>query len=672
MKSGMGGPYPGSQPFGRGDREVFFGRADDADLLTEWWRTNKLTYLVGPAGRGKTSLLQAGILPLLLKGGGRGGWQGKLNVLPVGCLSTGVTFPVAALPPHNPYTLALLRSWSAGETPTKLASLSIRDFVGTIPGTGPILAAIDPIDELHGGSGPRQRHRRDFLAELEDALHGDPRLHLLVIGREPAVGLTVKVLGNGLRHEIQPLTKQKALDAVTGPMTAVGRKFADGAAERLVKDLMTSRLAGRNGAEQYVVTNDPVEPVLLQVACARLWESLPPDGRPVTVQDVRGYGDVDQALTTWVNAAIGEVADDYDMSAKRLGTWLAEAFVTEIGTRNKQYEGISTTARMPNAIPSTLEDRHLLTSSMQSSGNRWYELIGDRLVEAVRQLGSGGFGSDAIERADNGMPGRLLAAERALAEGELELAKQQATALRDIAKSRAQSTSEVFAFLGKAYSLLGNIAWEHGNSRDAEAQHREAMRYFEAAADTQAVGYQLTAIGHLLLEQGRTDEAVSTLDSALKRLRNDLVVRIFYATALWQLGEGRAAVAVLNEALTIDGNHADALRTRGEILADLGEARDAIRDLDRVPDADQPATRAARGLALAELGERRAARREIEKAIAEGERSGPALLYAARAFALIGDQLAAEENARLATDATDPPLSWRQLEAARKLGGVEN
>jgi tetratricopeptide (TPR) repeat protein len=663
MKSGMDGPYPGPRPFGRADREVFFGRAEDADLLAEWWRTNRLTYMAGPAGRGKTSLLQAGILPLLL--------NRKLNVLPVGCLYSGVTFPVAALPPHNPYTLSLLRSWSAGETSTKLAALSIRDFVGTIVGRGPILAAIDPIDELDGSSGPRQRQRRDFLADLEDALHAHPRLHLLIVGREQAVGLTAKVLGNGLRHEIQPLTKQEALDAVAGPAMAVGRRFADGAAERLVKDLMTSRVAGRNVTEQYVSANDPVEPVLLQVTCARLWESLPPDGSPVTVQDVRGYGEVDQALTAWANATISEVADDYDLSAKRLGTWFVETFITEIGTRNKQYEGVSATARMSNAIPSTLEDRHLLTSSVQSSGSRWYELISDRFVEAVRQIGAGGPGYEAVERQDGGMSGRLLAAERALAEGELELAKRHATALRDVAKSRTHSTPEVFAFLGKAYSLLGNIACEYGNSWEAEAQYREALRHFVAAADTQAAGYQLTAIGHLLLEQGRTDDAVSVLDSALRRLRNDPVVRIFYATALWQLGEGRAAVAVLNEALSIDGDHAGALRTRGEILADLGEARDAIRDLDRVPHADRPTTRAARGLALAELGQRRAARREIETAISAGERSGPALLYAARAFALIGDKLAAEQSARLAADATDPPLTWRQLETARKLVGQE-
>ena len=449
-------------------------------------------------------------------------------------------------------------------------------------------------------------------------------------------------------------------------MIATGRRFTAGTAERLVKDLMTSRLTGRGDAEGHVSTSGPVEPVLLQVTCARLWESLPPDDTPVTVQDVRGYGDVDQALAAWATGVICETADDYDLSAKRLGTWFTDAFITSTGTRNKQHEGVSETARMNNAIPAALEDRHLLTSSGQSSGNRWYELISDRLVEAVRHIGASGFGYEAAERQTDGMADLLATAERALVEGELELAEQQATALRNTAKSRT-SSSEVFALLANAYSLLGNIAYEQGNAREAVADYREAMSHFGAVSDVHAVGYQLTAIGHLLLDQGDVDEAASMLGSALTRLRNDPVVRIFYATALWQLGDGRAAVAVLNEALTIDGKHADALRIRGEILADLGEARDAIRDLDRVPDANRPATRAARGLALAELGDRRAARIEIEKAISSGQRSGPALLYAARAFALIGDKLAAEENARLAADATDPPLLGRQLEAARRL-----
>ena len=656
MKYGNEGPYPGRLPFRQADRDKFFGRADDARLLVEWWRTNRLTYAVAPAGRGKTSLLNAGVLPLLT--------GEKLKVLPVGRLSFGITFPLAALPAHNPYALALLRSWSSGETATRLAGLSIREFVAAIAGTGPILAAIDPTDELVANGGARRRHRRDLLAELVETLRGDPRLHLLIVGREQAIGIVAEVLGNGLRYDLPPLTWQGAIDAVSGPMKAAGQPFAEGAAEKVVSDVTTSRLVGRNGAERYVTT-DQIEPALLQAVCAGLWESLPPNVSPVTAQDVRSHGDADLALTRLAGAIVGEVADDHDLSAKRLGTWLAEAFITDIGTRDKQYEGVSATAHMPNAVAVTLEDSHLLISSVQS-GSRWYELISDRLVEPLRQLAAR-MGQAATERRDGGMLGRLLAAERALAAGELELAKRHTIALRQAAESRPRSTSEGFALLGRGYSLLGNIAYENGKPREAEDQYREAMRYFAAAGDGQAVGYQLTAIGQLLLEQGRMVEAVTALSSAIARVPNDLVVRVFYATALWQFGEGRAAVAVLTDALSIDGDNADALRARGEILADLGEAREAIRDLDRVADAGRPATRAARGLALAELGDRRAARREIEGAVTVGERSGPVLYYAARAFALIGDKSASAEHARLAADATDPPLSEPRREMARKL-----
>ena len=43
------------------------------------------------------------------------------------------------------------------------------------------------------------------------------------------------------------------------------------------------------------------------------------------------------------------------------------------------------------------------------------------------------------------------------------------------------------------------------------------------------------------------------------------------------------------------------------------------------------------------------------------------LLYAARAALLVGDEIAAEEYARQADYATDPPLSDPQRELARKL-----
>ena len=86
----------------------------------------------------------------------------------------------------------------------------------------------------------------------------------------------------------------------------------------------------------------------------------------------------------------------------------------------------------------------------------------------------------------------------------------------------------------------------------------------------------------MLIAQERPEDALDELKSAIDRMPSDPVFQTDLAIALWQLGESRAAVAVLTSVLSMDGGNRVALRARGEILADLGEARRAMLDLDRV------------------------------------------------------------------------------------------
>lgn len=651
-------PYPGARPFGPAERDLFFGRSQDTRVLAEWWHDNRLTYLVGPAGRGKTSLLRAALLPLLA--------EEKNDVLPVGQFSVGVTFPSSALPDHNPYSLALLRTWSSGEPDTQLAGLTIREFIERRPGTGSVFAAIDPVDELPAGASPFSNERRaqfrdQFLTELAAALEAHPRLHLLVAGREQAVAGVARRLGNGLPYKILPLTWQAAVEAVCGPMARIGRNIADGAAERLITDVV----------ERYCAI-EGIEPAILQLACAHLWDALPGGANPLTARHVRAYANVEQALADRARAVISEVADDHDLPARRLSAWLRNTFITELGTPDKQYQGPGGTGEMPNGVTRGFEDGHLLTLSFEA-GAWWYRLLSDRLIEPIRQIADAERDHAAMTRERRS--GYLRAAERALAAGKLDLARRCAMEFERYAQDLLDASGEpvalprakVYDLLGKTYSLLGNLAYESEKPQEAAERYKEAKEQYAAAGDNHAVGYQLAAIGRILQEQGNAAEAVTELDAAVSRIPNDPVLRVAYAMALWQLGESRAAVAQLNSALAMDGASNAALQARGEILAELGQAREAIRDLDRYSIMVQPTARAAHALALARLGESRAARKEIEDALALAERNGRVLLYAARAFALMGDKDAAQEHARQATLATDPPLSAAQREAARKL-----
>jgi tetratricopeptide (TPR) repeat protein len=636
-------PYPGSRAFQQADQARFYGRGADTATAIDLWMTNRLTVVTGPVASGKTSLLRAGVYPLMP--------VERSSILPVGSIFHSMTFPFAALPGHNPFTLGLLTSWSPDDVPTRLAGLTISDFVRrfTQGGEGVTYAAIDQIDDLFfdppaGAADWGQR----FFAELIQACTDHPRLHLLLVARSEVVDLLTSVVGGGARQAIAGLTVEDAVEAITRPALGAGRRFTDEAAASLVNDLLTTRVDGFR--DERLLTASQVEPSLLQAVCRRLWEDLPASVSEISGWAIREFSDADFALAARCGQVLSQVAAEYNLSSKRLRAWLLDNFVTASGTRGDAYEGTRATAGLPNAVPRGLVDRHLLTAEIDESVRR-YRLLTSRLIEPLR-----------IAHADRSAAPTateyLDAAERDLAHGELDFAVDHADhALRTAPSLRERAQAE---------SLLGNVAHGRGKPDEALPHYQEAASLLQAAGDTSGAAYQLAAAGQAMLAGKHANDALPVLQAAVERAPNDLRLQTQLALASWQLGDGRTAVAVLDGVLNTDGGYVEARRARGEILADLGDARDAMLDLDRaVP--DRPSTRAARGLALAELGDHTAATKEINDAVANAQRNGPVLLYAARAFDLSGDKVSARERAREAMDATDPPLSPPHLRLARKL-----
>ena len=182
-------PYPGSRAFTQADKEFFFGRDADIAVIVDLWMTNRLTVVAGAAGSGKTSLLQAGVRPLLREKTS----QHRPHIFPPGNLSRGMTFPFPALTEHNPFTLALLRSWAPDDVPTRLAGLSVSDFVRerTRGHDGVTYAAVDALDDFALGpqAGAWVKWRREVLAGLAQAISDHPRLHLLLVTRTTGLSL---------------------------------------------------------------------------------------------------------------------------------------------------------------------------------------------------------------------------------------------------------------------------------------------------------------------------------------------------------------------------------------------------------------------------------------------------------------------------------------------------
>lgn len=651
-------PFVGPRAFVEDESDRFFGRYREAHDIAALWQAHRLTILYGASGVGKTSLVNAGVVPLLE--------TSRTDVLPVGRVSHASSFPLAALPDHNPYTFALLSAWSAAESPTRLVGMTTFDFLRRRGGRTdrygdpiPVFIAIDQAEELFSDFAHRRAYRQPFIDDLAETLEAMPDVHLLLSIRSEFISALrpfEKILGGGSGHSFHllPFSPDNALEAVLRPLEGTSRTFAPQAAEHLVTELQTVRIVSAVG-ERTEVISETIEPVQLQVVCTTLWESLPEQVREIKIEHIRRYADVDRALTDFCDQALAMVSADHDLDPDDLRQWLIDTFITELGTRSTAYEGPTQTAGMPNSVLHALEDRHLLHAEIRSN-SRWFELQHDRLIQPLQQ-GTVRFPPARTDAAP-GARALLKMAEAALVDGELALARRHAEdALRLSPEDDHQTRAECKSF-------LGNIALQSGDLSLAEEYYRESADLFERVQDTTAVGRLLAAIGQVLILRGDPRQSIRELRSAVARIPNDLTVQTELGAALWHNGNLRAALAVLYSVLSADGSRREALRIRSEVLADQDDVGGALRDLERLNRQLPPASRAVRAWALARQGNTATAAQELARALASAPSAAPVLYWAARTQAVLGMADEAAVLAGRALEVGDPPLPAHQRQLA--------
>lgn len=526
--------YPGARPYSRADSARFRGRASEADRLGAAWLRNRLTYLCGPAGIGKTSLLVAGVLPQVE------GRKPTIRVLPVGRINgqtdtgpgsavasgrtlSGTRYPIAAMPDHNPYSFALLRSWSDASTAAQMASKPIDEFISGHLARDPdkvTLAAIDQADDLFAGPPDRQPLRQRFLDQLAAVLRDHPRLHLLVSVREDCLRQYTDVIGEGVQIWVDRLGATAAYEAITS-----AKVFADDAAGELIASL-------RSDTAGAALPTSPagdamIEPSLLQIACAGLWATLCQRVSVVSLHVLRQHGDVtvSTVLRDYCAAAVGAVADMHEIPADRLRSWLIGTFIKGAGELASTIEGRPHTAGVPTTAARALEDRYLLRADYVREPNpapapasvppprpvppaRRYTLLSERLMEPLRNAGQAGT---AVPQVDPDPDEYLRAAERARITGERDLASRLADQVLRIAPETH------LRLHADAHSLVGDLAYEQGSLDKAEESYRMAMLLFQACGEQAAVARLLAAIARTYLDRGRIIDALGYINAAVSR-----------------------------------------------------------------------------------------------------------------------------------------------------------
>ncbi len=529
-------PFVGPRPFEIGER--LWGRDREIRALDDLLSARRIVLLCSPSGAGKSSLVQAGLVPRL---------KGSFDVWGPTRVRQEANVEGA-----NRYALSAVRGFEEGipdtlrRPPRVLAAQTLVEYVGARPRrrSAPpnLLLIFDQFEEILTVDPPAVEARREFFDQL-GALLRLPRVWALLVLREeflvaldPYAEQVPTHLRNRLRLDLLGL--DQAREAMVNPARAAGREFV--AAEELIHDLATMKVQQPDGS--FVErTGRHVEPVQLQVVCRRLWDAMPAAARSIESSDLERFGNVDQALAGYYADAVGRIGGGVAARVRAIRDWLGEKLITADGIRGQVRRGVGDSEGLANELVDALLDTHLVRAEKRA-GATWYELAHDRLIEPVRESNAAWRAehlSEVQQRAQlwerQGRPPGLLltdaslaAAERWAAEAAVVTADERrfleesrrahAVAERERRQARfirrLAVVSSVVGALALVAGLVAGVQW-----RRSEAQTRKARDLARAsvAASLLAEGRTLEANLALLevREPAATPTAVATLHRAL-------------------------------------------------------------------------------------------------------------------------------------------------------------
>ena len=554
-------PYRGLLPFGREHHAVFLGREAETEAVLGELRAHPMVLVAGASGAGKSSLLQAGVVPRAEQALGR---------------------RALVVAPGGRPTSALARALAARSSPEER-----------------VLLVVDPLEEAWTLASARERSA--FFEAL-----------VALVG----AGLTLRVVA-ALRSDFLPrledLDDLRALalraPVVLGPLSSAGlrRAIAEPARRRGVTveaALVETLVAGAEGASL----------PLLGFALAELWERRDPEASTLGLDVLERLGGVTGALAAHAEATLARMAP----AVRRVARPLLLALVTVDGTRARREEdellGDSPDARL--AVEALVEARLVVVHPGERGAG--YEIAHEALLSGWPTLRDW-LDEDAAAREETDRVRRAAAEwERLAHDGEALFGERQLTRLDTIAGAalplagrearfvaasraavrRARARRRLFAWgvplliVAAMACAWAVVSWRH---RVVIARAVDDARALEAAADTSGrtadamrtgalALFEKDALGpaealwkETLAAEERADaqrrDAGDVLDRALSRDPQDAGARALYADVIFarllaaERRHENALASSLRSRLGLydDGTRAARLRAPGRV-----------------------------------------------------------------------------------------------------------
>lgn len=237
-------PYPGLGAFTSDDAAVFFGRdAEIGELLGLLQPTlvrgaGRAVCIVGPSGSGKSSLLQAGLLPRLTRRPGRWLVVPPMTPGPHPVRSLAVSLAAALAGGDQRLSVDDVEFQLADSSSASATLLAHVRGLSEAAQVENVLIVVDQAEELVTRAG--RREQQAFLRLLDDALDGDNLLWVVATMRSEFLstapdraGLTEFVDDTLV---IEPLSRSRLPEVIARPAHRAGLEFEPGLIERMVED----------------------------------------------------------------------------------------------------------------------------------------------------------------------------------------------------------------------------------------------------------------------------------------------------------------------------------------------------------------------------------------------------------------------------------------------------
>jgi uncharacterized protein with WD repeat len=577
---GVPSPYRGIEPFRYADRANFFGRAGAIDELFAKILLYRLVVLFGESGAGKSSLLNAGLIPALQK---EGLLAERLRVRP----DPEASIIVERIPTTQRKDADFLPSIFSGigenhpSGPT--IGCSINSFLSTVrtraAESRPLLI-FDQFEELFTLFEQKQTEGQELKLRILETLFQivsdhELRAKVVIVIREDFLGkleILVRSYPQVLDHRVRLryLPADNACSAILGPFgpgNVLPSSLSADLAEKIVNDLSNDTPDGL------------VAPTQIQIICSRLWNTYSGTQAEIGVPEYSALG----AATGIVRGFFESEMLQFDPSLRPVASTILGSLITTVGTRDvvseeklREIAGqyLLSTEEVSSALR-TLEARRFINKTSQR-GTYFYEVSSEYLIPPIQK------------------ESRQLAADRAEKKAAAEAAQREHEASRDREFERAKALAKEQQLRADAERLRADEQAQLALTQRELAEEQQQRAETESR-QARRLRWWLQSLAFLLLL---------------------VIVSGVYAYRQSRLARENAAVALRNE-VQAKASAVQAQKSEADARERQTEAERARKEaISQGFAAELAANQARRADRLAE-----ARLKEVEAAQAEAERS---------------------------------------------------